>query len=165
MFSSTPHTCFSFRTSASVGQVALTPPRAETFVRQGWGAVLALVTSNTRYDGSRGLVVKASRRHWAALEADAAAATNAAAAAIRPGGGGGGGGAGRRQGTLSLPYLVLDNLTTAWREYLALHDVPTLVNKAPVTDILAAFPREVRAHARVRFVGCALPLVPCLLWV
>ena len=52
-----------------------------------------------------------------------------------------------------MPYLVLDNLTTAWREYLALHDVPTLVNKALVTDILAAYPREVRARARVGFVG------------
>jgi len=160
VFFNTSH-LFSSRSSASVGQVALTPPRAETLLRQGWGAVLALVTSNTRYDGSRGLVVKAPRRHWAALEADAAASVSVAA--IRPGGGGGGGGgAGRRQGTLSLPYLVLDNLTTAWREYLALHDVPTLVNRALVTDILAAFPREVRARvsfflaAHSVFAACSL---------
>ena len=81
--------------------------------------MVGVVSSNTRPDGSRGLVIKASRSLWQSIETTAGGRTSG-------GGGSGGGGRGNKtHATLPLQYYVLDNLTTAWREFLALHDLPS----------------------------------------
>ena len=91
--------------------------------------MVGVVSSNTRPDGSRGLVIKASRSLWQSIETATGGRTSGGGGSGGGGSGAGGSGGGGRgnktHATLPLQYYVLDNLTTAWREFLALHDLPS----------------------------------------